>query len=191
MGFGDAGETQRSSEGQNILRSGGTLTPDTESGAAAPSNIGAELIAVTHSHTAEGWIEAHPDVEFARTTLLTVGEPMRSTAPPAAVASPPSSDDGTPTVLGIDGPADLTDLGITLLKQLTERSQSSADVVLVIEDLDAILDAVPLRRAFHFLHVLTALVRINGVTAYYHYDDIAAQTLETISVLFDDEPPHR
>lgn len=145
-----------------------------------------QSVVVSYDQSIEDWLATHQHTQLESVAFVSVGEPVRS-----AMAATPTESPTLPTEPRLDGvgdPTDLTALGMAIHSYLREFTTSGHEIVLCFDSLSALVEAVPLQRAFHFLHILTNLTRALGVTAHYHYDPtLAAQDLDTLRGLFDTE----
>lgn len=115
--------------------------------------------------------------------------------PPCAVAIVEATGDATtsldhdpdyPVALRQEAPGDLTGLGIQCSEFLT-RWHDSGPVAVCVESITALLQYVPMKTAYRFLHVLTHRVNHADATAHYHLspDAHSQQELGTLKQLFD------
>lgn len=179
-------------DGRNILTA---TTTEWRTAVRVPSEQPTRGLVITYEQGADEWLASNQpttDGLPADLTIISVGDTVRSTAARSKSGvqipeTPPSS----PTVVTIPERTNLSSLGITITKYLKESRENdgTAETVLLVDSLNGLLEGVPLRRAFRFLHVLTALVRRSGVTAYYRLDEsvLESQVVGTIRVLFDEE----
>ena len=81
---------------------------------------------------------------------------------------------------------DLASLGLTIHSHLRAfHASGCGELMVCFDSLPALVDAVSLRRAFRFLHILTTLIE-TGATAHFHFDSsLATSDFETLCVLFD------
>lgn len=147
-------------------------------------------IVVTYGKSAEEWLS---DVQPAtETTIISVGEATRSTATatPASTDVPPSPR-GEPCIDGVGDPTDLTTLGLTIRDHLQPYAETeNEETILCFDSINALLEAVPVSRAFRFLHILTVLVTRYDATAYYHlHPGLNQADLDTVRILFDESSP--
>lgn len=147
-----------------------------------------QAVVVSYAQSIEDWLSNHQRSALKSVAFVSVGETVRSTAAATPLA-PPTVPDREPIIEGVADPADLTSLGLTVQSQLKEFHESGrGELVVCLDALPALVGAVSLRRAFRFLHLLTALIDRYDATAYYHATpELAPETLETLRPLFDAE----
>lgn len=140
-------------------------------------------IVVSYEHSGEEWLSGFDGAMPDELTVISVGESNRSTAAAGSDSSSfPELPAGEPRIEGIAAPTDLTALGMTILERVRSYEASGeGEIVLCFDSIDALLEAVPLRTAFRFLHILTALLVAHDVTAHYHLtSDVDPVVLDTI-----------
>lgn len=145
------------------------------------------VLGVTFDQSIEEWLATYHHLTPENLAVISVGEAVRSTATvgtPSAGGMAPRAGPGIETVS--DG-TDLPALGLKLLTHLQERQDTPASNELVVcFDTTGLLDAVSLRYAFRFLHLLTHTITHYGAIAHYHLDPTRHDpaTLKTVRVLF-------
>lgn len=145
-------------------------------------------VIVSYEQSVEDWLTDTQRSSLDSMAFVSVGETVRSTATttPAETAAPPGPDRRV-RINGVGDPTNLAALGLTIHAQLKAYAESG-EVVVCFDSLSALVDAVSLRQAFRFLHLLTTLTRAYDATAHYHYDDrLPTEDLETLRPLFDAE----
>lgn len=151
-------------------------------------------VIVSFEESAEDWLSDYQRSSLDPVAYVSVGETVRSTA--ATTPTDAMNLGGASEELlleGVGDPADLPALGLTIRSLLEAFHESgTGNVVMCFDSLSALLEAVSLRQAFRFLHILTNLISAYGATAHYHYDDgLTDQDTETLRPLFDAEfSPH-
>lgn len=146
------------------------------------------VLFVTVTRPAESCIDSWREfsttdpVEFR---VLTLGDTSRRGTRSTTVSLPDTSADVT--LESLSDPSDLTRLGVTLGRNLTDMSDKGATVTVCIHSLTALLQYVSPDRLFRFLHILQQKVASLDVRAHYHLDPAAheEQTVTVFRSLFD------
>lgn len=150
----------------------------------------AHVLAVTYSRDAEGWLddwEEHVGGPPRDVAVLAPGEFTRA----ASAARPASTTHALPgrgTIESIDDPLDLATLGERARGYVERWANDGHRTVVVFETVTALLDRVPGRTAFGFLHLLTHRTRATGGLGWYYLDprDHDDVTVRTLATLFDE-----
>lgn len=120
----------------------------------------------------------------ARFTLVHAGGLFRSAAAPAG--DRPTSPSAF-TIEAVSNPADLTNLGITVDRYLSEWRGDGRRTVLWFRSLTDLLEYTDLKTAYRFVNALRSRVASTDGTAYFFLDPSAhdAKTVATLRTLFD------
>ncbi|MDY6764698.1 MAG: hypothetical protein SV377_03285 [Halobacteria archaeon] len=141
-------------------------------------------ITFTHSpdQRMDAWRE-HVDEGPARSRFISVGDITRS----ATSRSTPSADGGNFAVETVRQAGNLTSLGVSITKSLSELNEDDNKTVVCFHSLTALLQYFNLKDTFQFLHVLVSHFKDKGAFAHFHLDPTACdeQTMATITSLFD------
>ncbi|MFB6137424.1 MAG: hypothetical protein ABEJ42_03655 [Halobacteriaceae archaeon] len=126
----------------------------------------------------------------ASVDVVSLGESVRSATAgandPCSTSVPFRPTDLT--VHAVGDSARLDDVGTTIVDCLEAIDAAGRDAVLVVEDLDALLDASGPEATFRFLHVLVGRVGASDGSAVVGYDPdaTAVDVASTFAVLFDE-----
>lgn len=141
-------------------------------------------ITFTHSpdQRMDAWreqVEGSP----AKSRFISVGDITRS----ATSRSMPSADGGNFAVETVRQAGNLTSLGVSITKSLSEFEDDDNKTVVCFHSLTALLQYFDLRDTFQFLHVLVSHLKDKGAFAHFHLDPTACddQTMATVTSLFD------
>lgn len=142
-----------------------------------------DVLAINYRQTPDEWLDEwrrYVGQTPRRAAIVSVEDTFRSAVAPEGAATV----DGN-TVVCLEGPADLTGLGIRLGEFLD--GYTGGRRVVTFDTLTVLLQYVDLSRAFRFLHVFTNRVKHAGATAHYHMDPEAHddRAVATVESLFD------
>lgn len=123
--------------------------------------------------------ESSPEV-----TVICVGEQSPSRAGERTGSAP--SGDATVTTIG--NQVNVTTLGITISKAVSEWEDDDRELTICFHSLTALLQYADIRQVFRFLHVLHSQPGIADATAHYHIDSEAhdRRTISILRHLFDE-----
>ena len=145
------------------------------------------VLSVTVTQTAEERVQrwdTHIDTWPAQMGIISTGEFTRSAT---ATTSSAHHLTGPLEIETVSDPADLTGLGITINKFLSEWADREQQIVVCIHSLTPLLQYVDLQGLFRFLHVLIGRFRTQDAVAHFHLDPNAhdAQTVNILTQLVD------
>jgi hypothetical protein len=143
-----------------------------------------DVFAVDYRRTPAQWAEAwkrYVGGPPQSCVVVSVDETRGTSTTSAAVDSP----EGPTVSPGVESPADLTGLGITVSEYLSEHAGPQTFVT--FDSLTVLLQYVDLQRVFRFLHVLANRVTTSGGLAHFYMDPEAHSQREiaTLASLFD------
>ncbi len=146
-----------------------------------------DLLAVTYTKSGEEWLSdwtAETGGLPGRTAVIGVEDTTRSVSASGTAGEVTGQDHVVKTA---ESPDDLTGIGITLSQHLGSWGSDDTETVLCFDSLTALLQYVPLERAYRFLHVLTGRTASVGAHAHFHIDPSAhdERTVATVTSLFD------
>lgn len=150
------------------------------------SPLHANVLAVTYGLDAEEWLTDWREQVGGRPAdmaVLSPGEFARS----AAAATSTHELPGRATVEALDDPTDLSTLGERVRAYLARWRDESRHCVVLFEDVTSLLEHVPRRTAFGFLHLLAYQTRNAGALGWFYADPVAHSpaTIGVVSDLFD------
>jgi hypothetical protein len=89
----------------------------------------------------------------------------------------------------VSDPADLTGIGMAISQWLDAQHEDAEDLTVCVDSLSTLHQYADHKRAFRFLHTITARLRKAGASAHFHLDPDAhdPQTVARLRQLFDDE----
>jgi hypothetical protein len=125
----------------------------------------------TPTERIDAW-RSHPEARAHSLSVLTVGGPSGG----RETVSDTEGVAGTTTVKRVGDPTDLTRLGITISRMLTEAESGGGDdsrPVACIHSLTEMLQYVERDRLFRFLHLLQNRISSSDGAAHYHMDPAA------------------
>lgn len=154
---------------------------------AGVSPLHADVLAVTYGRDAEGWLADWRDGTGGRSAGMTVVSPGEFARSAAAGAATTHELPGRATVEAIADPADLRTLGERTRAGLDGFAAGPGQCVLLFESLTDLLEAVPTRAAFGFVHLLVHQAGRAGALGWFYADpaEHSPATLCTVADLFD------
>jgi hypothetical protein len=148
---------------------------------------GTNVLTVTTTRSADRWLgmwQRFSSRTPERMVIVSLGEDPATTATSTTVSTP----DG-PKTLEIEAlhDLDLTRLGITISRSLSEVGASATRTSVCVHSLTTLLQYVEPERLFRFLQILRGRVRSAGALAHYHLNPDAhdERTVRTFESLFD------
>lgn len=146
-----------------------------------------DVLAVSYTRSGEEWLadwRAATGALPERTVVVGVDETVRGAEASEAAGRVTGEDHVRRTA---ESPDDLTGIGITLSQHLASWGGDDTDTVVCFDSLTALLQYVPLERAYRFLHVLTGRTAAVDARADFHVDPTAhdERTIATLTSLFD------
>ena len=146
------------------------------------------MLAVTVTRSANDWLsmwQQHSPASAASLTIVSLGDETRGESSSTTISTPNGSE--TITIETVADPSDLTRLGVTLSRLLSEVTTPEERTAVCVHSLTALLQYIEPRRLFRFLHLLRGKLDSVDASAHYHLDPGAhdEQTVGLFRSLFD------
>lgn len=156
--------------------------------ASAPKPSESNLMAVSFTRQLDDWLEDWD--EFVdkprpnRMVYLSVGNSMRNTVNDQGRVE---VDGGRITVETVQGAGNLTRIGVTISKYLSDWNEAGRSVGFCFESITPMLHYMEVQQVYRFLHQLTGQLRAMDAIAHYHMDPAAHDDVEIprFKTLFD------
>jgi hypothetical protein len=146
------------------------------------------ILAVTVTRSANDWLsmwQRYSSGSPASMVVVSLGE--ETGGAPASTTISTQSGPEQITIETVSDPSDLTRLGITLSRLISDISTEEERTAVCVHSLTALLQYVEPRRLFRFLHIFRGKLSSVDAMAHYHMDPDAhdKQTVGVFRSLFD------
>jgi len=151
----------------------------------SPPSPADTVVAVTVTRSARNWLSTWRQFSSyspARMAIVSLGEEARESITVSTRSGPE-----TIAIETLSDPSDLTRLGITLSRLLSEAASADSPTTVCVHSLTALLQYVEPQRLFRFLHILRGRLSSVDAVAHYHLDPTAhdERTVGAFRSLFD------
>lgn len=146
------------------------------------------LMAVSFTRQLEDWLEDWDELVAeprpGRMVYLSIGNSMRGTVDDKGRVE---LDGGRITVESVQGGGNLTRLGVTISKYLSDWQESDRSVSFCFESITPMLHYMEAQQVYRFLHQLTGQMKATDAVGHYHMDPDAHDEVEIprFKTLFD------